>query len=361
MHKTKNHYIKYTRNELENYTKLPESCVKKINCVEPIRFSPTIIADFQSAILRILSKKIGKYDVRLKGIVLDFRNTKVLGSQTGIRQDSAFSVINVETNFYVFSPRQGAVVTGDLKYINRLNMETVLTVVIYRVFNVKVTVKGKVKQELERNQEIQIRVKDFHFDNVIPFIEGEFVKLLDVSVVYYLFHCLIGEIVDTGIIIKSRKIFDDTIDSGISESSVTSEVHKDSAGPSGIKSIKVKQERESSVESTQEKTKKARKRKQSSDSDSDAAPMKKVKQEPMTTVKEDDEPIAVQRIKREKLTSESDDSSAKKSSNLPATSKGTKKAKKSKKKKKKRYDSDDEDDFETSLANLLNSTVKSRK
>lgn len=173
MQKTKNHYIKYTRTELENYTKLPESCVKKINCVEPIRYSPTIISDFQSAILRILSKKIGKYDVRLKGIVLDFRNTKVLGSQTGIRQDSAFSVINVETNFYVFSPRKGAVVTGDLKYINRLNMETVLTVVIYRVFNVKVTVKGKVKQELERNQEIQIRVKDFHFDNVIPFIEGK--------------------------------------------------------------------------------------------------------------------------------------------------------------------------------------------
>jgi DNA-directed RNA polymerase I subunit RPA43 len=173
MHKTKNHYIKYSRYELENYTKHPETCVQKINCVEPIRFSPTIFSDFQSAILRILGKKIGKYDVKLNGVVLDFRNTKMLASQSGVRQDSAYSLINVETNFYVFTPRKGAVVTGVLKYINRLSMETVITVVIYRVFNVKVTVKGKVKQELEKNQEIKIRVKDFHFENVFPFIEGE--------------------------------------------------------------------------------------------------------------------------------------------------------------------------------------------
>lgn len=186
MHKTKNHYIKYSRSELENYTKLPESCVKRINCVEPIRFSPTIFSDFQSAILRILSKKIGKYDVKLNGVVLDFRNTKVLTSQSGIRQDSPYSLINVETNFYVFSPRKGAVVTGILKYINRLSMETVMTVVIYRVFNVKVTVKGKVKQELEKNQEIKIRVKDFHFDNVFPFIEGELIDIFVFSLLNFI-------------------------------------------------------------------------------------------------------------------------------------------------------------------------------
>lgn len=160
-----------------------------------------------------------------------------------------------------------------------------------------------------------------------------------------------GEIVDTGILIKTRKIFDDTIDSGISESSVTSEVHRDSQGPSGISSIKVKKERESSVESTIA-PKKSLKRKPSSDSDSDAPPsVKKVKVEPMSPVKEDDEP----KIKSEIDSDDSAKHRAKKSSNLPATSK-----EKKSKKKKKRADSD-EDDFETSLQNLLNSAVKTRK
>lgn len=173
MHKPKNHYIKYKRTELENYTKHPESCVQKINCVEPIRFSPSLTVDFQQSIMKILSKKIGKFDTKLNGIVLDFRNTTILNNQSSVRQDSAFSVLNVQTNFYVFSPRKGAIVTGSIKHINRLSMETIISVVIYRVFNVKVTIKGKIKQEYERNQLITIRVKDFHFENVIPFIEGK--------------------------------------------------------------------------------------------------------------------------------------------------------------------------------------------
>jgi hypothetical protein len=172
-----------------------------------------------------------------------------------------------------------------------------------------------------------------------------------------------GEIVDTGILIKSRKIFDDTADSGISESSITSEVHKDM---SGLKSLKIKTERESSVESSssREKIKKSQKRKALlTDSDSDAPPpsIKKVKVEPLSQV---EEPIVVQRIKREKM-SDSDDSSQrsvkKPKSNLPSTSKDSSKEKKSKKKKNKSKDDSDEDDFETSLQQLLSSAIKTRK
>lgn len=189
MNSKRNQYIKYTRAELENYTQQTESCVQKIKCIEPIRFTPTIISTFQASIGRILGRKIGKFDMKLNGIVLDFRNTRVLNSQSAVRQDSPHSVINVETNFYVFSPRKDAIVTGIVKYINRISTDTnVISVVIYRVFNVKVNIKGKVKQELEKNQEIQIRVRDFHFDNVIPFIEGNFqVALLLMNVVITFF------------------------------------------------------------------------------------------------------------------------------------------------------------------------------
>lgn len=172
MHKTKNHFIKYTRLELEDYCRDPETCIKKVKCIEPIKFTPIAFVDFKSSIMKILSKKIGKYDTRLDGIVLDFRNTQLLSSQSLIRQDSAVSVINVETNFYVFSPKKGVIVAGTVKFINRMTMETTISVVIYRVFNVNVTVKGKVKREIERNQEIKIRVKDFHYENAIPYIEG---------------------------------------------------------------------------------------------------------------------------------------------------------------------------------------------
>lgn len=120
-----------------------------------------------------------------------------------------------------------------------------------------------------------------------------------------------------------------------------------------MKPERIKQERDSSVENSNklgEKSKKNRKRKASVDSDSDNAPTKKVKSEPLSPL-EVDEPV-VPRIKREKI-SDSEDSTLLK---LPASSK----EKKPKKKKKRVVDSDD-DDFETSLQNLLNSAIKTRK
>lgn len=375
MHKTKNHYIKYTRAELENYTKHPESCVQKVNRVEPIRFSPTTTIDFQQSILKILSRKIGKFDARLNGIVLDFRNTSILNNQSAIRQDSPYSVLNVQANFYVFSPRKGAIVTGTVKYINRMSMETVISVVIYRVFNVKVTVKGRVKQE--RNEDITIRVKDFNFDNVIPFIEGKFQTfiLLVAQFLNIIAFQPTGEIVETVVAKNSRKLFEDTIDSGISESSVTSEVFKEKSepGPSRHQDIKIKQERESSVESS------SRKRKASTDSNSSSAPVapvaKKIKAEPESddeldfifgkldkfsksnfkesertpvSLHKDKEKSSVKKTK--KTTSTIEPASLVKEEKTTPT-----KEKKSKKKKKKRLDL--EDDFETSLQLLLDASL----
>lgn len=170
MRKTKNEYIKYSKAELEGYIKDTETCIKKIASVEQIRFSPVLFSDFEASILKILSRKIGKFDQKLNGVILDFRNTKMLSNQSVVRQDSPYSVINVATNFYVFMPEEGQIVDGIVKHINRTNMITIIAVVIYRVFNVKITVRGSVK--LEKDQEIKIRVKDFHFLNVIPYIEG---------------------------------------------------------------------------------------------------------------------------------------------------------------------------------------------
>lgn len=176
------------------------------------------------------------------------------------------------------------------------------------------------------------------------------------------------------------------IDSGISESSITSEVHKEKEqtrpGPSR-ELFKVKQERESSVESTtrQPEVKRKRKRKASNDNDSFLTPMKtEIKAERMLSADEElepfqgisntrhvDEPLLKSRKRTEKyeltpLSSSTQIASKKypelknKVSDKESTST---KDKSSKKKKKKRLD--DLDDFETSLQMLLNSNIKEEK
>ncbi|CRK98834.1 CLUMA_CG012022, isoform A, partial [Clunio marinus] len=345
----KNHYIKYTRGELESYCNDPETCIKKVHSIEPITFSPIMIADFRSTINKLLSSRIGKYDAKLEGVVLDFRNTKILQATSAIRQDSAFSVINIETCFYIFSPRKGAIVTGTVKYINRMSMETIVSVIIYRVFNVKVTVKGRIKQEIDINQEIKIRVKDFHFDNVIPFIEGEVFK---------------SEIVQ----LSQRKIFDDAIDSGISdgmgESSSQIEVSKELYEMEPAQLIRVKHLNELNDEvgnSSQKEVKKSRKRRISKDfNDSTTiSPIKKIKTEPVTDDNNVDT-IIKQEFDSEQTLSQilNESHNATESfingleNNIMQTESSSKKKKKKDKKEKRR---NREDDFETSIQMLLSS------
>lgn len=331
----RNNYIKYKRAELEEYIRYPETCVKKIRAVESLRFAPNIIGTFKDSIMRILSKKIGKFDTKLDGVVLDFRKTKILNTSSLARTDSTSMLINIETDFYVFSPRKDVIVNGIVKHINRQSMETIISVVIYRVFNVKVMFKGNVKQQdLKIDQDIKICIKDFHFDNVIPYIEGDLVALL------------------------SRKInFDDVADSGISESSITS--------PSKSTKITIKKEPvdieyEEPINDFASNSRK-RKRKVSIDLDvSTIQPSKKIKQE-RTDVDDEEVNVKQERISDDELF---DDSLVSKTNerviNTSTSEEGShkKKKKKSKKDKKNKY----VDDFESSLLMLFDTPkVKQEK
>lgn len=335
MSKNRNNYIKYKRAELEEYITHSETCVRKIRTVESLRFAPNIIGTFTESIMKILSKKIGKFDMKLDGVVLDFRKTKVLSTRSLARTDSTSMLIDVESDFYVFSPRRDAIVNGIVKHINRQSMETIISVVIYRVFNVKVTFKGNIKDKyICTDQEIQLRIKDFHFDNVFPYIEGEMVAVLP------------------------RKInYDDVADSGISESSVTS--------PKASTSVIIKQEIQdieyeepinSFVDSGSSRKRKRREGGADLDSTQISQPSKKIKQEII------DEPPPQLNIKQE-IMSEDDDIPNESLRNVtldrvkklevPDSSNESPKEKKKKKDKKHKKDKSKKDDFESSLFMLF--------
>lgn len=353
MSKPKNYYIRYKRLELENYVNHPESCVKKVHKVEKLIFGSNVVNNFKESILRILSRKIGKYDRNLDGVVLDFRNTKILNMQTGIRYDSAYSVVNIETNFYIFAPRKDVIVDGIVKHINIQKMETIISVVIYRVFNVKVTFKGCIKKnDVHHNKEIKIRIKEFHFDNEIPYIEGEMVGM-------------------TSMMINTRKVFDDIPDSGISESSTQNEMRdNDSDNESenyelDQSYIKIKQERESSTEPSTSITSSNRHVKRKMEDNYDLPSSKKVKKEKLSdddslhnhiTTKHNDSEID--------LNDSAKKSKKKKQMNLSnsinefsSSASSTEKMPKKKKKKKRSA----EDDFESSLQMLLDSSITIKK
>ncbi|KAG5682250.1 hypothetical protein PVAND_011614 [Polypedilum vanderplanki] len=343
MVKTKNHYIKYKLAELESYTRNPESCVKKINCTERLRFAPNIVGNLKESILRILSRKIGKYDIKMQGVVLDFRNTKILNILNDIRNDSAYSIINLNSNFYIFAPKKDAIVDGIIKHVNFQNIETIITVVIFRVFNVKVIFKGCIKKsQVRENDVIKIRIKKFHFDNEIPYIEGEMLSSCSNNYVAF----------------NTRKIFED--DSGVSESSLTFELNP---------LLNIKKEQEDMFDNmstcpTQSKALK-RKRMKSPENIEEAFISKKIKQEPIDFEDTTDTQEFILNIKQEiqncENKSNKDEINIKNKSVQDANDKLKESSSKKKKEKKKKYRKV-EDEFETSLQLLFNSSsIKTEK
>lgn len=56
---------------------------------------------------------------RLKGLVLDYKNPKLLSSLGGILHDSHFIHVDIEADFYVFRPEIGSPLSGNgLKIFN---------------------------------------------------------------------------------------------------------------------------------------------------------------------------------------------------------------------------------------------------
>lgn len=173
MNKTKLKYVKYTKKELDQYVRDKNSCISYTASEMHIGFPPWGFANFQETLTNIISRdKIGKYDAKLSGIVLDVRNIKVFGTSYPVHDDDPINHINIKANFYIFQPRIGAIVKGVVKHISHGH----IAVIIYRVFNVSIRFnRESVRDSLRINQQISFRIKRFDLSGAMPYIEGEYI------------------------------------------------------------------------------------------------------------------------------------------------------------------------------------------
>lgn len=174
MNKTKLKYVKYTKQELDRYVRDKSSCINIVNSEVHIGFPPWGFATFQETLTNIISReKIGKFDPKMNGIVLDVRNIKVFGTNYPVHDDDPVNHINIKANFYIFKPVVGAIIKGIVKHISHGHV----AVIIYRVFNVSIRFNRtqKAQRQLSVNDMISFRIKKFDLQDAMPYIEGELI------------------------------------------------------------------------------------------------------------------------------------------------------------------------------------------
>lgn len=169
--------MKYTKQELDRYVRDKNSCISLVNSEMHVGFPPWGFANFQETLTNIISRdKIGKYDSKMDGIVLDIRNIKVFGTAYQVHNDDAVNHINIKANFYIFQPRIGVIIKGIVKHISHGHV----AVIIYRVFNVSIRFNyAQTRETLSINQQIEFRIKKFDLHGAMPYIEGELIKVIE--------------------------------------------------------------------------------------------------------------------------------------------------------------------------------------
>lgn len=175
MNKTKFKYVKYTKLELDRYVRDKKSCIKRINSELHVGFPPWGFANFEETLTNIISRdKIGKYDAKLDGIILEVRNIKVLGTVYPVHDDDPYNHINIRANFYMFQPQIGSIIKGVIKHLSHGHV----AVIIYRVFNVSIRFdRSEMRNSLHIDQKISFRIKKFELQGAMPYIAGELVDI----------------------------------------------------------------------------------------------------------------------------------------------------------------------------------------
>lgn len=167
MLKTKSQ-TQYTIKELLSYVRNPNSSVHRITDQLHVGLTPGGLEHFKESVIACVTRaKVGRFDHKLNGIVLDIRNFKLAGNVYPIHDDDPQLHIDLNADLYVFQPTVGAVIKGVIKHIARGH----ISVTVHRVFNVAIRLDGD-KEGLAVNMEIVIRITDFDLTLKLPFIAG---------------------------------------------------------------------------------------------------------------------------------------------------------------------------------------------
>ncbi|XP_058821311.1 uncharacterized protein LOC131683394 [Topomyia yanbarensis] len=164
-------YTKYTVKELESYVADPDAYVQKIEWDDFVAVLPKFLGNISEGVRACLLQKIGTYDRKVDGIILAFKNTKILSPLLAIRPNSVRVHVKVKTELYVFRPIGGSVIGGTVQYVS----SNYLSAVIYRVFNVTIKLQKQKLKNISRGSEIKFVIKSFDMKNDLPYIEGELV------------------------------------------------------------------------------------------------------------------------------------------------------------------------------------------
>lgn len=167
--------IKFDIKELRALANDKNSCVVEKRITQNLALQPWCLGNVKESIRNLLDYKIGKFDKELNGILLSYKNFRVLQNIGTIRNDNADINFQVQADYFIFQPFVGATLKG---IVNNKSI-THLGILVHRVFNVVIPRPTDepgnkwVGVSIQKGQEVTFRVVVLDLYGALPYIRGE--------------------------------------------------------------------------------------------------------------------------------------------------------------------------------------------
>lgn len=182
---------KFDLNYLIDIKNAENSCVKMKRTKLHLNFHPLQLTDFMASLKGILDQKITRFSKEyvflrrknlnnyficsLGGIFLGYDDIKVISNLGVINNDSCFIHVDIEGDFYIFTPTIGQHLHGIINKISKSH----ISCLVYNFFTVTVPLLNDDKvwseYELQNGLKLLLKIVDVNLFRKLPYIKGEIV------------------------------------------------------------------------------------------------------------------------------------------------------------------------------------------
>ncbi|OWR47006.1 DNA-directed RNA polymerase I subunit RPA43 [Danaus plexippus] len=167
--------IKFELKELRELANDKKSCVIEKKVIQNLALQPWCLGNLKDSIKNLLDYKIGKFDKEFNGILISYKNLRILQNIGAIRNDNADIHFQVQADYFLFRPYVGATLKG---VVNKKSA-THLAILVHRVFNVVIPRPTEEPgnywsgSNIEEGQEVVFQIVVLDLYGALPYIRGK--------------------------------------------------------------------------------------------------------------------------------------------------------------------------------------------
>ncbi|KAG6447121.1 hypothetical protein O3G_MSEX004768 [Manduca sexta] len=167
--------IKFDLKDLRKLACDKNSCVIEKKVTQNLALQPWCLGNINESIKNLLDYKIGKFDKEYNGILLSYKNLRLLQNIGTIRNDNADIHFQVQADYFIFQPYIGATLTG---IVNKKST-THLGILVHRVFNVVIPRPTEkpgnewIGSSIQEGQEVKFTIVVLDLYGALPYIRGQ--------------------------------------------------------------------------------------------------------------------------------------------------------------------------------------------